>query len=335
MRRFLHRSMGMVWVIGLCFFSQAAWAETQVHYLAHLNANTQKTATGAMAIAFKQRLQHLTEDQIRVEVFPKGQLGSQTQIVDLVKKGVIQSAIVSVGGLSKAYPFIGILNFPFRFRDLQETYDVFDGPFGRYMGADIEKKMGVSVLGYGDTGGLFVFTNHQREIRTPQDMQGLRFRTMRLSSHQTLIKSLGGTPLTIGWRELYTALSNGTVDGQMNPAGIVQMGKFNEVQTHLTVSNHLYTPYIWIANPAYLAQLSPTHRAALAQAAKVGVKASRKLAASANSMEVLAKTMQIHYPTDAALQQFKAATQPAMTRYIEQTLKEEGMALLREFQASH
>nr|CRH07287.1 Putative TRAP dicarboxylate transporter-DctP subunit [Candidatus Magnetococcus massalia] len=326
-----------LWVMALVALTtsttlQAAPVEEKILYLSHLNANTMANATGAMATRFTQSLAHLSKGSLRVEVFPEGQLGHQAQIVGLVKKGTIQSAIVSVGALAKIYPRIGVLNYPFRFANLQDTYRVFDGPFGHALAKDIFQTTGLKVLGYGDTGGLFVLTNSKKPVHSPDDMDGMRVRTMNMQSHQLFIKSLKGVPISIAWKELPNALSNRTVDGQMNPATIVQMGKLDRVQSHLTVTNHLYTPYIWIFNTAFLTGLSQQERAALSRAVGVGVDASRRLAASSKALEQLAKSMQITRPSSFELELFQEQTQPPLAKFIRESLGEEGSALLKVFQ---
>lgn len=336
----LNRASMVKWLCRFLFVVTAvsampAAAQTVPLYLAHLNENkATENPTGAMAVRFESRLAELTGGRLRVETFPDGQLGPETQVVELVRRGTIQSAIVSVGGISDRYPPIGVLNYPFRFRDLKEAYRVFDGPFGRMLGQDIEKKLDLAVLGYGDTGGLFVLTNSRRPVRNPADLAALRIRTMSLKSHQTLIQSLGAEPVTIGWSELYTALRNGTVIGQMNPPSIILAGQLYRVQKYLTVTNHLYTPYIWIANPAFLEKLSAADRDAVAKAAHAGVQASRELAASQRPLDELNGSMVIYHPTDAELKAFRDATQPEMERFLRDTLGDAALPLLKAFRDS-
>jgi TRAP-type C4-dicarboxylate transport system substrate-binding protein len=205
-------------------------------YLAHLNANNaNNNPTGAMARTFERTLKRLTKGEMRAETYPEGQLGGESQVIDLVSRGVIQSAITSVAGISLRYPLIGVLNYPFRFRDLKDVYEVFDGPFGQFLSADIKRKTGLVVLGFGDTGGLFVLTNSKKHIRTPDDMAAMRIRTMGLKSHINFIRGLGGAPVPIAWSELFTSIQNGTIDGQMNPASIVVAEKLHKVQKYLRV----------------------------------------------------------------------------------------------------
>lgn len=306
-------------------------ASSEVLYLAHLNPNDADNPTGAMAVTFKSEVERATAQRFRVEIFPEGQLGPEAGVVELVRKGTVQSAIVSVGGMSRSYPLIGVLNYPFRFRDLNEVYRVFDGPFGRRLGDDIKARTGLTVLGYGDTGGLFALTNSRHAIHKPDDIEDLRIRTMDLDSHKAFVESLGATPVVIDWSELYGALQNGTVVGQMNPPAIIVTGGLDRVQRYLTLTNHLYTPYVWIANTAWLEALPDEDRAAVATAARLGIEASRRLAARDTALNLLRDSLQVYQPTAAELAQFRDATQPAVERLIQETLGVDGVDLLEAF----
>jgi len=159
-----------------------------------------------------------TNGGITVQTFPKGQLGKDNEVLEQVKSGVVESGIFSVGGFAGGYPLIGVLDVPFAFPNISATYAVFDGPFGQKLGADIKKKTGMTVLGFGDSGGFFHISNNKKPITSPADMAGLKIRTMGLDTHKAIISSLGGQPTALAWVEVYTALQTGVADGQMNPS---------------------------------------------------------------------------------------------------------------------
>lgn len=322
-------------LLAIAPFFAAQAADQKILYLAHLNKNDEAdNPTAAMAVAFKRDLETRSAGAIRVEIFPEGQLGSDAQVVGLVQKGVIQSAISSVGGMAKIYPLIGVLDFPFAFRDLKETYALFDGPFAQKLGADIAAKTGLQVLGFGDTGGLFIITNSKHPVRAPDDMKGLRFRVMGVDSHKSFVKSLGAEPVGIAWNELYAALRSGIADGQMNPVSIVRFGKLDEVQKFATITNHIYTPYVWTANEAFLQSLSDDERRLVSEAAKKGIEASRAMgvATHESALTAMKARMQIHLPTDKEIDAFRKIAQPAMAQLIGEKLDAEGLAWLAAFE---
>ncbi|MEE4134596.1 MAG: TRAP transporter substrate-binding protein DctP, partial [Desulforhopalus sp.] len=197
-----------------------AFAEKTIK-LHHLNKDDPfDNPTGAMATVFKSLVEAGTNGAVLVQTFPSGQLGKDNDVVQQVKAGVIQSGIHSVGGFASIYPLIGVLDIPFAFPTISKTYEVFDGPFGARLAADIDQKTGLHVLGFGDSGGFFHLTNSKRPIHSPADMAGLKIRTMGLDTHQAIISAMGGQPAAISWSEVYTALQTGVADGQMNPVPI-------------------------------------------------------------------------------------------------------------------
>ena len=237
--------------------------------LAHLNAQQPfDIPSAAMTAAFKSAVEANSNGEIKVELYPSGVLGKERETMVQVKSGVVQSYISSTGGMSTFYPMIDITNMPFAFSSYNVGYKVYDGSFGKAFAADIERKSGFHVLGFGESGGFFVITNSKREIRSPRDMKGIKIRTMTVPLHMEIIKSLGGSPTPISWSEVYTSLQTGVVDGQMNPVSIINMAKFYEVQKYATLTNHIYAPYIWVMNARFYNSLSPAHKAIIDDAAK-------------------------------------------------------------------
>lgn len=291
--------------------------------------------TGAMVTVFKSLMEAGTNGDIQVQSFPNGQLGKDNEVVTQVKAGVIQSGIHSVGGFASIYPMMGVIDVPFAFPNISATYPVFDGPFGAKLAADIEKKTGLKVLGFGDSGGFFHFTNSKRPIKTPEDMKGLKIRTMGLDTHKAIVSSLGGQPSVIPWAEVYTALQTGVADGQMNPVPIISFAKMNEVQKYLTLSGHLFAPYVWVMNKGFYDNLTPQEKVVLNDAVKSGIIAGRGVAraieASDKGLAALGKEMQVNALTAEQRIKFRDATLPAVKQIIVEKNGAEGEAMMKAF----
>lgn len=322
--------------IALAFAVTPAHAE-KVIKLHHLNVDDPfESTTGAMVTVFKNLVEAGTGGSVKVQTFPNGQLGKDNEVLSQVKSGLIQSGVFSVGGFASAYPMIGVLDMPFIFPDISTTYTVLDGPFGNKLGADIEKKTGMEVLGFGDSGGFFAITNSKKAIRSPGDLKGLKIRTQTLESHKRVISSLGGQPAAIAWAEVYTALQTGVADGQMNPIPIITMAKFNEVQKHITLTDHLFAPYVWVVNRKFFDSLTPAEQLVVRNAAKSAIVANRGISriieASAKGLPTLAKTMTVTTLTPKEKAAFRDATQPAVKAYIGETFGKEGETMLGALQ---
>jgi TRAP-type transport system periplasmic protein len=338
MRLFKSIAVAAVLAVSAGMVPATAFAQKTIK-LAHLNKNDPfDNGTGAMAIVFKSLVESGTNGAVKVEIFPDGQLGKDNEVIQQVKSGVVQSSISSVGGIASVYPMIGVLDVPFAYPNIAVTYEVFDGPFGHKLSADITKKTGLEVLGFGDSGGFFAFTNSKRAIKSPEDMKGLKIRTMGLDSHKSVVSSMGGQPVAINWAEVYTSLQTGVADGQMNPIPIVKFAKFDEVQKYLTLTNHLFTPYVWIFNKASLDGLSVQEKEVVKAAARSAIVAGRGInriiEASDRGLPALALKMQVYTPTKAEVAKFRDLAQPAVKAQIAKSYGKEGEALMSDFLAA-
>lgn len=307
--------------------------------LGHLNNDDPfENPAGAFGKVFKNIVEGASNGEILVEIFPNGQLGKDFEIAQQVRDGIIQMSLASVGGLASHYPKIGVIDVAFAFPHISAVYDVFDGPFGQALAADIETDVPeVEVLGFADTGGFFSISNSKKPVATLEDIQGLRIRTMTLESHQTLINSLGAEAYPLAWAEVYSGLQTGVIDGQMNPVPIIAFSNFEEVQGYLTLTEHLFTPYTILMNQDFFSSLSEEEQYIVRYAANSGVVASRGIAraieASERGLPKLAEKMQINALSQEDRQKFKEAAQPAVIDLIRSKYGDKGGELLDLFLA--
>jgi tripartite ATP-independent transporter DctP family solute receptor len=322
-------------LFAVALVSGAAMAAKTIK-LHHLNKDDPfDNPTGAMATVFKSLVEAGTNGAVTVQTFPNGQLGKDSEALQQVKGGVIESGIHSVGGFASAYPLIGVLDVPFAFSNISQTYAVFDGPFGDKLAADIEAKTGLHVLGFGDSGGFFHITNSKRPIHTPEDMKGLKIRTMGLDTHKAIISAMGGQPAAISWSEVYTALQTGVADGQMNPIPIISFAKFQEVQDYLTLTGHIFAPYVWVVNNTFWESLSDDEKAVVNYAAKSAIVAGRGMGrvieASDRGLIELGKTMKVNALTPEEKATFQQVAIPEVKKLIVEKFGPEGEAMLNAF----
>lgn len=329
------RKNSLVAIAVLAMLPSMIFAQTFTLKLAHLNAQTPfEVASGAMAAVFKSEVEANSNGRIKVEIYPNGVLGNESNTLIQVKSGVVQSYISSSGGMSPFYPLIDVTNLPFAFSSYNVGYKVYDGQFGKEFAADIEAKAGFKVLGFGESGGFFAITNSKRPIKSPADMKGIKLRAMS-PLHQAIAKSLGASAITIAWAEVYTSLQTGVVDGQMNPISIITMAKFQEVQKYITLSNHLYAPYVWVINPKFYNDLPADLQAVVADAARTAIVAGRGLSriidATDKGLPTLAAKMEVYVPTAAETKQFRDLSVPAARDFIVEKNPKDGKVWIDKF----
>ncbi|UCG64297.1 MAG: TRAP transporter substrate-binding protein DctP [Deltaproteobacteria bacterium] len=317
--------------ISLCVFIMGTVAfGTEELKLTHLRPHPLDTHTAAMARVFKSLVETGSGGAIRVEISATGTRRDEREIMEQVQRGETQSYIASCYIMLPYYSLYDIINLPFAYSSYAVAYDVFDSSFGVEMAEDIRKKTGFRVLGFPEYAGFFQTTNSKRPIRSLEDMKGL---TMRPLSHPVnplhmeVIRALGTSPTPIAWPELYASLKNGVVDGQMNPIEAIILGKLHEVQQYITLTNHLYSSYVWVINDRWYQSLSPRLKEIIVDSARTAIAAGRGIARASESEKLLpliADKLEIYGPTAAELARFRKVALPAARKHLEEKLGDEG-----------
>jgi len=170
-------------------------------------------------------------------------------------------------------PETRILDIPFLFRDKAHARAVLDGPIGQEMLGKFDSK-GFKALAWAEN-GVRHMTNSKRPVNSPDDLKGLKMRTMENPVHVTAYKGLGIVTTPMAFTEVFTALQQGTVDGQENPLSVIMAAKFEQVQKHLSLTGHVYSPAIFLMNKGMFDKLSAADKQHFLDAAKEAVKANR------------------------------------------------------------
>ena len=215
-----------------------------------------------------------TQGRYKCQEFPNGSLGGEREMIEAVQLGTLDLVTTSSGPLGNFVPEVKIFDIPFLFRDYDHARKVLDGKIGQ----DILEKFrakGLVGLVWGENGFRHM-TNSKRPIKTPQDASGLKMRTMENKVHMEGYKSFGILPTPMAFTELFTALQQGTVDGQENPIPVILAAKFAQVQKHLSLTGHVYSPATIIMNPGVFNKLSDADKKVFLDAAKAGAAAMRK-----------------------------------------------------------
>lgn len=258
--------------ISVAMLSGTAIAQTTLRF-----AHTQPTADThhAAALHFKERVEALTNGEIKVSVHPAGELGNDPAVLEGVRLGTIDIGITGNPFFTRFEPRLNALDLPYLFKSYDHAYRVIDGPIGQSL-VDGLRKHRMEPLAVWEIGFRNI-TNSKRAVRTPKDLEGLKIRTTPNPAHVEAFKILGAIPTPMPFTEVYLALESGTVDGQENPFSITYSNRFHEVQKHLSVTQHAYTVSILAMNQQKFRSLSEAHQKAVLQAANEAKELQRKL----------------------------------------------------------
>ena len=222
---------------------------------------------GTAATAMGDYMAKQSQGRFKLEQFAAAALGGEREMIEGAQLGTIDLVITSTGPVGNFVPATLILDIPFLFRDYPHARAVLDGPIGQDILAKFPAK-GIMGLAWGEIGFRHITTT-KRVIGGPDEMKGLKIRTMENPIHLQAFRALGALPTPMAWPEVFTALQQGTVDGQETPITAIVAAKFSQVQKHLTLTGHVYTPIVLIMSRASFDPLSEADKKILRDAAKL------------------------------------------------------------------
>lgn len=239
-----------------------------------INISTAQNSHQGVAIdTFAREVEKRTNGRYKIQTFYSGSLGGERESIEAVQLGTQELTFTSTGPVPNFVPETKILDVPFLFRDKAHARAVLDGPIGQEMLGKFDAK-GMKALAWAENGFRHM-TNSKRAVNSPDDLKGLKMRTMENPVHIAAYKSFGIVTTPMAFPEVFTALQQGTVDGQENPLSVIIAAKFDQVQKHLSLTGHVYSPCVMLMNKAAFDKLSAADRKAFLEAAKEATKANR------------------------------------------------------------
>ncbi|KQR73211.1 C4-dicarboxylate ABC transporter substrate-binding protein [Arthrobacter sp. Leaf337] len=202
------------------------------------------TSVGVSAKHFADKVAELSDGKIKVETFPDGTLfgGDQNAAVNLLGNGTLDSTIISTSVYASFEPKMNAISLPYLFKDMDEFSKYLEGEPGQELLGSLDKLgiKGVSML----TRTPRQTTNSVRPIAQPEDFKDLKIRVPQNDLWVKFFGSLGANPTPMDFKEVYTALQLGTIDGQENPLEVPVNNKFFEVQDYLSLTGHISDGYV-------------------------------------------------------------------------------------------
>ena len=268
-----------------------------------------------------------TQGRYKCQQFPNGSLGGEREMIEAVQLGTLDIVNTSTGPVGNFVPEVKIVDIPFLFRDYDHARHYLDSAAGQELLTKFPSK-GLVALAWTENGFRHM-TNSKRAIVKPADTSGLKMRTMENKVHMEGYRAFGIQPTPMAFPEVFGALQQGTVDGQENPIPVILASKFSQVQKHLSLTGHVYSPGLLITSPRLMNKLSDADKKVFYEAAQKATVAQRKKVNEDedNGIAQLEKEgMSVVRKVDGPA--FRAALAPAMANYV----KEFGADNIRKIQ---
>ncbi len=252
-------------VLSTALLASCLGANAQVTKIRFSHAGPETATQHLAAVEFAKLVKERSKGQLEVQVYPSSQLGNDSTVLGAVRGGTIDMMMAGSGNFSGMSSKFEVLDIPFLFRNPAHAYQTVDGEIGQALMKNLETN-GLKQLAFWEVGFRSITTKN-RAVRTPEDVKGLKIRTMGNPVHIQAWKLLGTNPIPMPLGELYQALESGAVDAQEHPVDITYAAKFYEVQKHLTLTKHAFTAMPVVINKARFDALSADQQKALLSSA--------------------------------------------------------------------
>jgi len=252
-----------------------------------------------------------------VQVYANAQLGDDVRATEAVRMGTLEMVVPTTSPVTGLVPEFNVFDLPFIITSEKAADAVFDGKVGAKFSALLEPK-GLKNIGYMEN-GFRQLTNNVRDVKRPEDLKGLKIRTMQNPIHLAAWRAMGENPTPMPFSEVFTAMQQKTIDGQENPIPTIYLQKFYEVQKYLTLTGHVYSPFLVLINKKLFDSMPPEDQKVFLEATALATKIERELNRKMNSdfvTELKKAGMVVTILTPDQIKAFQDATKSVYDEWI-------------------
>ena len=205
-------------------------------------------------LEFKRLVEEGSDGTLEVQIFPSSQMGPDREMIEGVQTGVLEMCVPPSSFFPGWDPAFATIELPFMYPSKEVALKTLHSQEGQKMLKRLEA-LDLVGLGWLENGTRHV-TNNVRAIHSPDDLQGVKLRTMKVPAHVDTFKALGANPTPMNFGEVYSGLQQGVIDGQENPVAHIYSQRFFEVQKHMSLTGHVFTVYIPVISKSFFDSLS-------------------------------------------------------------------------------
>ena len=229
------------------------------------------------SVQFKEEVESKTNGSVKVEIYPSGQLGGDADLINSIAldSGTVDVIITDASNFATYEPKMGISALPFLFSGFDDAWEFMDGEIEAAAEEGLLAQ-NMRVLAHYDNGFRCV-TNSKGPVETPADMAGMLIRTPENPVIMATMSAMGANPQPLAFSELYQALQQKTYDAQENPIPVIYNNNLYEVQSYLSVTNHIYSGMCFTIAESTWNKMSASQQEIVAAAAKASADYDRQM----------------------------------------------------------
>ena len=301
----------LVLALALCVTS-AAMAETVLQLGTTVN---EQDSFQVAAEKFAELVAERTNGEYKIEIYPNGTLGGESDMLDSMSMGMLDMGIITSGPFVNFSEMMGVLDMPYLFATNEEAYEVLDGEIGQELLGTLEEA-GLKGLAYAERGFRNVTTS-VRPVNSAADLKGLKLRVMENEVYTATFKALDVNAVPMAWAEALTAMQQGTIEGQENPVNVMYSYKLWEYgQKYATFDRHSYATAIITMSLDVFNTLDEETQAIFKQSAQEAAEFERAWVAEQEAGQIQAlKDNGMEIVENPDVDSFRAAVQPVYDAY--------------------
>ncbi|KAB3532129.1 TRAP transporter substrate-binding protein [Alkaliphilus pronyensis] len=271
---------------------------------------------------FEKEVEKLSEGRVDVELFPGGSLGGSADIFNGVQDGSIEMCVNIYPPFAQFSDAFLLYNLPYLFSSKEVAFEFLDSDLAKDIASKIEDK-GFKQLAVFD-GGYRNVSNNQGPVKHPNDLKGLKIRTLDNPVQIDYFKGYGANPTPLPYGDIYVGLQTKTIDGQENSFSNIASMKFNEVQNYVTDTRHAFDPVGMFINTGVFESYPDDIKQIIEEAALSTQNFNIDLAVQLEneSIEKIKETTEITYLTEEERQVFIDMAMPTYKNFEEKIGKE-------------
>ena len=277
---------------------------------------TEQHPRGQAMLRFAAEVDKATGGQVKVKVFANSTLGSEEKMLQAVQSGTQEFYLGSLVPFSVRKKELQIFDFPFLFSNDAEVAKVLDGPVGQKLLDDLSD---TGAIGLTWAGGAFRnVANGKRPINKFEDLKGLKVRVMQSPLAIESFKAMGINATPMAYSEVFTALEIGALDGLEHPPVDMFQNKIYEVQKHLAITHHVYTPVALVVSKKWFSSLTADQRASVNKAAVIArdFQRAEEIRQDKDAVRQLqSKGMAVTEMAPAELEKMRNAVKPVIEKF--------------------
>ncbi|MDF1606886.1 TRAP transporter substrate-binding protein [Hoeflea sp. YIM 152468] len=303
------KKLGLTLATALTFsLSGAAYAADFTFTFAHVL--TEDTPNARAAVRFKEEVEAKSDGRIEINIRPAAQLGGDVEIIEQTQMGLVHISIPPTGNLANFNEKMYLFDLPFLLSDNEAMKRVLDGEVGTELLGTLGSNNlhGIAMWG----AGFRHMTNNVRPINGPDDLNGIKMRTLQAPTILSTYRAYGANPTAMAYVEVYNGLQQGVVEGQENPLANIDSMRFYEVQKYMTLTGHAYHTYAAIMNKQAWESLPEDLQTVVEEAMIVGRDAAREytLEDEARILDAIKDQIEIQELSPEARAAFVEASKP-------------------------